>query len=549
MKKNLAKNIKYILENFDSLDFTTEDLTKLQETLNFIKIKVQLEIIASELEGNEDLRGELLTTLDELRKRKEELEREKAQAEEYLEFKYPEFEAAKRDDEISTVLQERVEQKRRTEYETAKEKAQEEHAQTTPSIEAKIKEIESKIALLKGLEEQIETPDKFIAYFLEQESTTDLAQSKQNLINICANCMSIYDDIGEVFNGMRLFEHSSNGYIINPEAVEGFLEVARDEELIEELTEFRKIKKNTYREKGEVDKSQEKYDYISKRKRIFDENPELVAEVASSVKEMFGIVDVIQMNDTNLPVTSNPFTKFFNNILRKQKMKKVNFAYEKFAEKFEGNSERIEEDTKYNCIYNSFESAAVGSTSKFDLGYESEEDILAHKLIEHGIDFFKAVRFSIMYVGSKDKTVQELISETDKYLEALQSYFGMELQAEKEKYEQTQENEEMAFKSLSPRGQEAAKLDSYIDLERYVTLTYPVSEGKVSPYVASLMLEALLKSSDVKTVEEAEKCGLTLTEEEINKAKQTANQSIPDVMEYVKKVKEKVDGTRDDDLR
>lgn len=546
MKKELARNIKYILENFEDLNFKPQDLKKLQDTLNFVKAKIQQQIIFLELESNEEVRTELVSALDYLRRRKEELGRAKSEKEEELEFKYPEFEATEIDPTVSTALQEQVEVNRKNKYLREKGKAEKEHKKSIPTIEAEIKEISKRILILEGLESEIEIPDEFIKNFLTQEDM-EVEEKKQKLINICAINMGTVirnprEPIMASIGNKPLFEKKSKGYVYNPEAVNEFLEIARDEELARKLTEYKKARESSFWAKDRLDRAKSRAYCASTRRNELNEQGEFSQEIVQAILNMIKLVRKVEKNYSNMPTiyNSNPLLRFFNRILSQRRENQNDKVFVKFLEKYKEYSSYL--------LYDEMIDIAESSIS-VDRDTSIRNERLASKLNELGMKKDDSKEFVKLYTWAKDKSSQDLLSEVDEHLLRVEAQVNNELQLAQSNYDKVKSDERIIFEQFSPRAKEMAERREYIYIDQYIDITYDAYEKTVTPYIASLMLEALVKSDNITNVEDAEKFGLVVTEEEIEEARRKSEQYVPVIAQYAKSVKEKVDSTKDEEAR
>lgn len=103
-KIDYRANVQYILDNFENLNLADNDLKTLKDTLSFLKLHAQQQIIEQSVLGNEDLKSKIADAQDSIRAKIEEISKNIDENEGKLD--YPEYEEKPKEDGVLDSLYE-----------------------------------------------------------------------------------------------------------------------------------------------------------------------------------------------------------------------------------------------------------------------------------------------------------------------------------------------------------------------------------------------------------------------------------------------------------
>ena len=256
MAIDYADTIRYISDNLDKVNLTQEDLEAIKKTLSLIEAHVEQQIIETAVRNSPEIKRQLKEASAKIQAEMDTI-RKRATAEQSR-MNYPEYTPQDIPETVPGIIVEGVENKKREEYNKNRDFYL---ASMGPEVGAELQRLKRLMDFYESVKPYIENPDKFIEEFLKQrfgEHGKDNPEL-QKLVDLCATNMAYgYMDMetsrvadktkGEELPPMAgepIFIHTGNsnseGYTINPDALSQFLELIRDENLVEELTEYDKV--------------------------------------------------------------------------------------------------------------------------------------------------------------------------------------------------------------------------------------------------------------------------------------------------------------------
>ncbi len=355
----------------------------------------------------------------------------------------------------------------------------------------KIRLYEKAIERLRGIAAKIDSVDDFVFEVVGEANKFQY----QNLMDMCATSMAMGYMGMESFGG-ALFEHvgkgNFEGYVPNPEAISRFLEFVRNPKLVHEVDGFVSLMRQQADRNTQI--------------RAIKMNNEGLEEFKNNPEACQRVVDYLKKLD-ELTTTRRSLQNFINAY-------KDPSVWEKVAGVFSKDKKPTLQDLKTQLLQ-------VESEIKTLNGQLSAEE----RTVLGVFDRFHALALSgqpAVY-GHHDETLASVSKNPDFY-EIILGAVDKNLEAESKdiarirgEHTQLEEAKKASYEAMSPEAKAVIDDDIYPYKyeQRYI-------EGKDtrydrSPLVCSLILEALMKKTNVKTIEELAELGIVVTKESIAK--------------------------------
>ncbi len=540
MAIDYAETIRYIQDNLDKVKLSPSELEALQSTLRLIKINVEHQIIEEAVRKSPELKRELEEAKSHVETKIAEIERKIGEKE--SEFTYPEYTPRDIPETVPEAIVKEVESKNKAAYNKQKDAYL---AKKGPEVTAELQRLQKQLEFYKGVSPYIDNPEKFLEYFLKYKFGNGHEQDLQKLIDVCATNMAhgylemetsrVSDKPSGVKSpkiwgenplayGEPLFTHtkgsSSSGFKINPVGLSQFFELIRDKELVEELTTyddaFIRIK----------DKETElRYDRVSlenfkesqkvlQNKDLYTQFEKMITEAADIQEKQAAISE--ELKQYTLPANPNIFQRFwgfiksFSNASEDKSAELKNQSRElsqEFRVLREAYKTRLAEDPEFKKLNEVYMYAITNlkpneGFHKPGLNPDSEFLDLAHGVTNYRKSSAYINGISLhMHVIEKSQ-LDSKITRLEKDITSNETFIK---QAKKEKDE--------LYKKLSPKAKELTDksprgaVSMYEIKQRYIDNNSRTRYG-VSPFISALILEAIFKMHDIKTLEDADKLGI-----------------------------------------
>lgn len=533
-KIDYRANVQYILDNFENLNLADNDLKTLKDTLSFLKLHAQQQIIEQSVLGNEDLKSKIADAQDSIRAKIEEISKNIDENEGKLD--YPEYEEKPKEDGVLDSLYEEAQKNERKDYDAAKFEFE---YNDKPIIQQKIEALKSSIERLEKLSTKLDDPEKFIGEVL----TPNDNEEYNRLIDICATNMANGYMEMEYYGNNPLFTRVENkdstspmkGYVPNPEAIDGFLKLIRDPELIKELEGHDKLLAAA---KGN-EKSLREAEKENQEVKDFDEMLNDPDSTCRDVEKLIREVGTLRhdkkeaqenLRKFQLPAKTNAFMRFIGKITGKTKKEQIqrdNLEHD--VEAFDVKLGKINEDEHKSKLMQSPTYAKYISLAERDINRDRNSNDSMEEFLTYGHSNMHE------YVQSRSKSV---CSTSENRL--------------KEAEKKARESKEVLDESYGNLTDEAKKLvdngvGSYGLQSKYVTREAR-DRYRVSPFVASLSLEMLMKDRGIKSAKELEDIGIKLTLEDIvgyneviNKKLDEAEQNLQEIGKEQKEIEDGIE--------
>lgn len=542
MKQDIENNMKYILENISDLGLSPINKEYIDKIVEILKFQVRSNYIYTTLSENEKLVKHVETVLKTINDEETKINKEIDKVLEELEFKYKEYTPANNEDKIFPGLKAKLEENRKKNYESEKDKAEKEFEEKKIFIEDKLNELKAEKDTIEDLKDQIISTDKFIDINLNVEFDADSYNNNyKKIINDCA--ISILGNDVNTENAEKLFTLEDGNYIPNHDSLLDYFEVARNPELSSELLNFYDSLKNVEVSKNIAQKNDENYyQSLSKREDIKEalndkkniqqvENDFLsIHDLFNSLKELHlnkikNALDVIGHQNTKSKI--NIFDKFLKKDNEDEKITKDNkdekTIFNELLEEYH-NINKLEEDNKVGLVYEFYTMLAHSKINIDDVkknlndipdyssecdNKELEEISLIYTLLEK-YDIYDLHKMISEIIDSK---VDEVQSSYEENLKNLNDY---------------KSKEDSLIESLSEKAKEYyEKFSNEYSLKSFNDL----SSKNLSPLIASLILEIIFYIDDIKTPEDISKFGIEVSDEEIKEYKDLITNTILPNME------------------
>lgn len=530
MSQNVWKNIKFILDNVELLNMRSEDLKQMKKMIYFFKLQVKQQIITDAVQGNnEETTKKIEEAKEYIERSKKEIEEEikKNREEQQRRIEIGEYEPKKLEIDVSGMLQDRVEEKRKEQYEFQKGLKEKLFEKKRRRLEKKEAFLSSRKEELERLEKCVQDPKAFIKTILDEELKSD-GRSYKDLINICAIAMSRTNDIMEVTRGNEeepLFIRRNGDYIPNPEAIKNFIEFIRDEELLKELNEYYILKADIYRNNARIESknsiiadAQDVLNAVNDEK-VSGKVEEYISTIHGLAREYFELSQK-RASKSYLPVASNSVIRAFNTTFRSDKVRESEEVDENFnlinaiiKKEYDKHMEEMSKDSKYAEVYTAYRrinarNEAVSGTVRVGRMSAKEGKEL------HQLYLLKERELS------KGESLKDCVKRP------IEKHIGdLEESVKKDKksvmYSKTRLEE--LYTTLTPEAKSYIENGgrSTVDINTRYKLE-EVGRNGVSPYIASLILEALMDEKGIHTIEDAEKMGIAISEEDMKIANERA---------------------------
>ena len=519
-KIDLGRTVDYILNHYKDLRKTLSknELNELQQMLELASIQVESKIIESTLNKDSDISEEMEETKKHIEGRLADLEKQKAEKE--AESKYPEFKADVRDESVPDSYQQEVEDKKREKYIDNKKTWETEEL---PKIESEISELQRQISELTVLQQQIGNPEEFVKKFVENRYSKASQTKMKELCDFCATTMANgYMTMEKSpIDGEPLFTHigTSNfkGYVPDFKRVESFIKVIRDPNLCHELDDYGSSNLSVSEQEEEVDKAHDLVTYYDSVSTALDKDM-VRSEVEKDITRLAELKkSQSEINSKKFALTEKPkgimgyIRNWLNRRGNQQKLDEINEQESKITGELDklygkGIPAKIKDNADYALIYDFYMGKDRVEENYIGFDDKMPEDLeRAVQLVEEGKKYgmkkYAELSGKLAVKKSNAKSGYDLENDTLSDL----------------KRERTKK-----YDALSPDGK--AIIDnnrnySSTDLtKKYVNLR-GAERLQTSPLVASLVLEGVMRARNIETPEDAEKMGLTLSDEQMGQIK------------------------------
>ena len=554
-----ADQIKYILENFEQLRdrLAPRDWQTLQSALSIIKVNTMSKILETQLENSEEIGKQIEEAKSLIEARIAKLEKEKDAIQ--TDFTYDPYVPTETGEKVITAFKDHVDGKHKRQYEAYNDaKIQ----QLKQSSEREISRLTRELAQLEQTKSKLEDPKAFLEEFIKEYFYIDdlhvdsYAKRKfQELIDICAMNMaygycemessrvSVEKDGKELWD-VPIFTNpspypTSSGYKINPEALKSFLDLIRDEPLCRELGEYDSKLAELTRNKELEEIVKKTLSDVNDKLELL-EDKDLCAEVETTFSEACKLIEESEENskqirESNLPVARNWITRawaFITGSAKKAEQQQEELKQQKAdieARKktaYENYSKKAKEDPRFAFLsklyYDAYRSKnspkrAINFNSLSEYEFFAKIDVFSEKNKENNdskVESKSKSDYIIEKLGLKRKKSD--LEADDKRLSG--------------KIAEQEIVEREAYEALSPEIKKVLssapnhRIPMSEIIHRYIEPNGSnTRRDGVSPFVASLVLEALFNMKDIKTAQDAERYGISLDmsviEEDVNEAK------------------------------
>lgn len=554
MSQNVWKNIEFILENADYLDMSQGDLKQIHGMIKFFKLQVMQQIIRDVVQGNS------IETIEKIKEAKEYIERSKIKLERRInryreqqkEMRTGEYEPKALETDVSVILQNRVEEKRREQYEDQKTLEEKDLEARREKLEGKVKSLANKKAKLEQLEMKVQDPEAFIKTILDEELKLG-EKSYKDLISMCAVAMRHRKDRMEFSReeGQKpLFIEENGGYIPDPEAIKSFIGLIRNEKLIKELHDYYmleasidQINERIKRKSKRIDDTKDVLDAVNNEK-VSEKVEKYISIVHDLTKEYFELSENMHSKHY-LPVATNSVIRTFNSIFKSGRVreseeldKKFNIVNAAIRKAYDEHMGEMREAPEYAKAYGAYLKNAKSrivprnvSIGNGNMPSEAGKELYLLYLLK---------KVELPKEASLKDCVKRPIEEGIEKLER-------DVEKDKRVLEYSKGKKEGVYEKLTPEAK------SYIEnggcSTRDIKIRYnleSIGEDGISPYTASLILEALMDEKGIHTVEDAKRKGIVISEDEIRKAKkrgEEVNRKITGKAEEILRTAERYTGS------
>ena len=539
-KIDLGSTVTYIFNNYETLkqSLSKKELIKLQQMLELASIQVESKIIENALNKDSDISMEIEETKKYIESRLADLERQKAELESKSE--YPEFQAEKKDESVPDFFQQQVEEKKRENYSEAKKIWE---TKDLPQIEREIVELQRQIIELTSLQQHIDSPEGFVEKFVSKRYGKASQIKIKELCDYCATTMadSYMSMEKSPIDGKHLFTHidTSNfkGYVPDFKRVEAFLGVIRNPDLCRELDDYGSFNLNVNKKEKEKEEAHDLLKYYDLVSNAL--NKDLIrTEVEGDISRLAELKNLqSEINSKKYALTEKPkgFMGFIRSFLnRKGNQQKLGEIYKQESQ-VTGElqvlyrkeiAEKIHENTDYALIYD------------FYMGHdllEEEHTGFYDKMPE---DVERAV-----YLAKDGKSIgMRKSAEASGDLNTKITNVRLRYENVKQELDGMEAERAQKYDALSPEAKvvvDGNKDYSLTDLtEKYVKAKGAERYGN-SPLVASLILEGVMRARKIETPEDAEKVGLTLSDEQMEQIKANGGKLKGDLISWLQEIRDR----------
>ena len=561
---SIIRDLKYIKDNHEFLDFSENEIEKITEALQYIKVHAIYKIVQNGVKNDPKLIEQIETEISryskEIREMQEKLQnaqQERINLKKGTEFKYPEFVPPKRQEGIDEWLQNAVEQKHREIYEyekaEAKKKFDLEHKEEYESIqnlENSILKYQKSVANLSVLKEKYESKDykKFINTMKFTYNVSD--KQYQNIINLCAEGMMYKDDGIETERTPgkqeELFIKKDNGegYIPNAEAIRNFTSFL--DEHPQEIEEVNKIFEAN-------DKINEKYMKISNLKKQIEEKEGIIESVQEEGKEyeeyLRDVSDKIteikelrfKVDNSRLPAKQMGFfARIFARIFKNKKVDKLNI------EKMEADLNEKIDLLRQKIKENEYKFSLVREAYHDDLQENMKDIEMSKDFEENGLrinrEDWDVINSSPWLEQKKyDKIYEKLVRENANSSQEIKMLDRLIKEEEKSRADAidklSPEAERIYLNSdysnywtntIKPKERERLPAKYLIGglYKRYIKITGNKNKHenkdneKISPYIALKILNSVLEAQNINTLEDAANLGVVISKNNVENCKE-----------------------------
>ncbi len=537
MAIDYAETIRYISDNMDKVNLTQEDLEAIKRTLSLIKAHVEQQIIETAVRNSPEIKRQLDEAKEKVQKRMAELKEKAADAQSKM--KYPEYTPKDIPETVPGVIVEGVENKKRENYNKNRDFYL---ASMGPEVEAELQRLNQLMDFYESVKPYTENPDRFIEEFLKNrfgEQGQDNPEL-QKLVDLCATNMAYgYMEMetsrvadknkGEELPPMAgepLFIHTgksnSDGYSINPDALSPFLDLIRDNDLVEELTRFDEVytkglelasrltEKNT--DLNELNESKKSLE----NKELYSEFEKTITSAADILEQQTSIDE--QLYQLDLPANSNIFARAWGWLTGSSR------ANDQKREELKAKKDALIEQ------YNKLRAGYITRLNEDDPDFKKLNELYIFGITEHrpnegfysptsnpDSDFYDLAQGVINYRSSKaheDGTSIHAVVTEKSQLDTKISTLQEDINLNKNTYSQLIDERDAMYEKLSPKAKELTDKSPRGAVpmmgikKRYIEASKNDRYSDVSPFVSSLILEAIFKMHDIKTPQDADKFGI-----------------------------------------
>lgn len=536
MTIDYAKTIQYIGDNIDKVDLSPDELQALHETLQLIKTNVEHQIIEEAVRNSPELKRQLeeakRNVEDKIARIKSNITREQSN------LNYGEYTPRYIPENVPESIIEEVERGKRAEYNKRKD---EYLTEIRPEVEAELQRLQEQLDFYEGVSPYTNNPELFIDQFLKNKfSDRQHDKDLQRLIDFCATNMAygymemeksrISDNKSGVESpnsldfGEPLFINTSNsvstGYKINPKGVSQFLELVRDKDLVEELTTYDEAFMKVRDRERKLESDRITLANLDESKRLLQDQDlytefETMITDAADIEEQESAINE-ELKQLRLPANSNIFMRLWGIISGSSKRneekstqleaqsRELTSKYMELRDKY---TAKIAEDPKFKELSGFYIYAITDHKPNegfYGPGINPAGDLsdLAHGVIHYRESKNHEDGISLnMYVTEKSKIDSKISNLSD------------DIELSETILEQDTRKKEELYKTLSPKAKELTDKSSRGAVsmggikERYINNSKDGNYG-VKPFISSLILEAIFKMHDIKTIEDADKLGI-----------------------------------------
>lgn len=557
-----AEMIKYCSENWLVLrsKFAESDWHALQSALDVIKLSTISKIVECQATDSQEVLRQIEEAKSVLQAKIDSLEKEiKAIPTDYT---YEPYTPTETDKKVITSFKNVVEESQRRQYETAKESDVQEKK---TNAEREIRKLTEELEKLQQIGEKIDDPKEFIKEIVKSHLAIkgySYTKAYQELIDRCAMNMAYgYCDMessrmpvekdGKVFWDLPIFSStktfaSSSGYRINPEALKVFLDLIRDEDLCKELGAYDKKLEALLTSQQTQEVVMTQLSKVEEKQALLDDK-ELCKQVEATISHICELSNqrseiYDQISQTNVPAKTNPVSRFLAWVTGSQKKaeqkkeeleKKKSSIGAQISKAYEDYKNKAIEDPRFGKLILLYEEAYQPENAS--------QRTIALPLISsiefegHFKDFDKRSESMIgpdKKYQSKSAFVRSALKLDEKHekLKSRNDQISSEIQ-EKETVERK------AYEGLSPKIKELleAAPNHRVPMSgiigRYIEPSGQNSRYGISPFIASLVLEALFNMGNIKTAEDAQKYGINLDMSKIESDVGVINERIKQFLE------------------
>ena len=552
MKREVEKNIKYIIDNIDELGLSPINKEYIEKIVELLKFQVRSNYIYTSLNENEKLVKHIETVLKTLKDEEDKINKEINSVLEELEFKYKDYIPTEEESVIFPGLKAKLEENRKKNYENEKDKAEKDFEEKRIVIEDKLKELQAQKDTIEDLKDQIVSTKKFIETKLNEEFDIDTYNNNYNsILNECA--ISILGNDIDLNNNKdnnenKLFIFEDGNYIPNHDVLLDYFETGRNIELSNELVNFYNNLKNVAVNKNIAKINDESYSQsLNKREDIKEavndkNNRTDVEEKFITIHDLFNKLKDVHLSkiknalDTigyqNKKVKFNILEKFIKNDTKSEEQNdNLNEQDEKSI--FEDLIKEYTEIKKFSNYSNSekmslvFDFYLMLANSKIDLNeIKKNIDDIPDFVTDENSSLINEISLIYSFIEKYDlDEIHKMINEIiDTKVDEVQNSYEENLKNLNDY--KSRENE--LYDELSDKAKEYHnKFNSEYSLNRFNDL----SSNFLSPLIASLIIETILCIDDVKTPNDIHKFGINLTDDEIKEYKKLITNTILPNME------------------